>query len=379
MLRGAHAQEVEGQIEKIKAEVEASDGRLQGIITQRTERESALTRLQKEMSKIRAEQAALNRRLEEGRVKKGEVDRELDRLSREMNRLRTIAASRVRALYMYRSRALADHVIGASSSGELLKNVYLLGKVSAHDRAVLEEIRVVVAENETALKKLAAINAEQLKVKGELAKKGAALRAKVEEQQRLIAEIEAEQVKAEEELAGLRAQALRLETVLISLIDGDEEDARGSKQAASPATSGAALAPFSGPGLDPPRGRLRPPVKGALLVSFGRTKMARFEDYVMSKGQEYRAAPGTAVKAVGDGRVLHVGPMPGYGTIVIIDHGSRSYSLYGKMTEIRVQKGAELDGGDEIGVVGPAEGEGGNLYFEIRKNGTPVDPKPYLR
>jgi septal ring factor EnvC (AmiA/AmiB activator) len=71
--------------------------------------------------------------------------------------------------------------------------------------------------------------------------------------------------------------------------------------------------------------------------------------------------------------------MPGYGTIVIIDHGARSYSLYGKMGEISAQRGQDVRAGEVLGRLSSTEGMGGNLYFEIRKNGTPVDPGPYFR
>jgi lipoprotein NlpD len=83
--------------------------------------------------------------------------------------------------------------------------------------------------------------------------------------------------------------------------------------------------------------------------------------------------------AVGAGRVLHLGPMPGYGTIVIVDHGARSYSLYGKMGEILVERGSDVTQGDTLGRLNGADKEASNFYFEIRKNGTPVDPAPYLR
>lgn len=374
----ANANDVGEQLEGIKAEVEAGSARLEGLVAQRVEREAALRVLRKEMQKLRAEESALNEQLEAGRRKREELDREIGKLGQAMTRLRTVAIERVRALYMYRHRAFADHIIGASTSGDLLKNSYLLGKVAAHDRELLTEMRDLVAANEVVQKELVAVNAEQLRVKGDLGKRSTALRLKVVEEERLVSRIEGEEIELEGALTAMRAQALRLETVMVSLLEGGREDARGAVPAKSIAVNSVPVKPFPGPGLDPFKGRLPRPIGGRAVVPFGRTKRARFEDYVFSKGQEYRGEPGTSVSAIAAGRVLHRGPMPGYGTILILDHGKRSYSLYGKLDEITVERGDEVKAGGKLGIIGAPDGEGGNLYFEIRKNGTPVDPAPYF-
>lgn len=374
----ARADEVGEQLERIKAEVEAENSRLEALVAQRAEREAALKNLRKEVQKLRSEESALNRQLEAGRIKREELDRETGRLGREMGRLRTVAVERVRALYVYRNRAVADHIIGASTSGELLKNAYLLGKVTSHDRELLVEMRGLVSANEKVQKQLEKVNAEQLRLKGDLGKRTSALRVKVVEEERLVGEIEAEEAKVEEALTTMRAQALRLETVLVSLLAGEGEDARGAVQRKSLVGNTGNIEPYSGPGLDRLKGRLPRPVEGKIVVPYGRTKRARFEDYVFSKGQEYRGVPGASVAAVAAGRVLHRGPMPGYGTILILDHGDRSYSLYGKLGEITVERGEDVEAGGQLGTLTAPKGEEGNLYFEIRKNGAPVDPGPYF-
>ena len=374
------AHEGAAQLERINAEVESANARLAELVEQRLTREKALKTLRVEVSKLRKEEAELNRQVEAGLLKKAELDKEMGRLGREMERLRVVAVQRVRALYVYRNRAVADHIIGAATSGELLKNAYLLAKVSAYDRELLAEMRQLVTANESVQRQLVKVNGEQLRLKQELNKRATRLKGKVAEEERLMAAIEREKVDVEGALAALRAQALRLEAVLVSLIEGEVvSDARGSVPAGSVAVGGTPVEPFEGSGLDSRRGKLARPVKGEVVTPFGRTKRAQFEDYVFSKGQEYRGDPGAPVTAVGSGRVLHLGPMPGYGTIVIIDHGARSYSLYGKMGEISAQRGQDVSAGEVLGRLPSSDGMGGNLYFEIRKNGTPVDPGPYFR
>jgi septal ring factor EnvC (AmiA/AmiB activator) len=124
--------------------------------------------------------------------------------------------------------------------------------------------------------------------------------------------------------------------------------------------------------------RVSYPVKGQLLRSFGKAKVTDFSDIIFSKGMEFKTAESSQVKAVLGGRVAFSGSMPGYDTVVIIDHGSRSYSLYGRLGKAFVAKGDLVKRGGSLGVTSAPDTKGRNFYFETRKNGNPVDPSAVL-
>ena len=72
-------------------------------------------------------------------------------------------------------------------------------------------------------------------------------------------------------------------------------------------------------------------------------------------------------------------PFAGFGTLVILDHGGNSYSLYGYLAGLRVQQGQRVEAGQELGRVGiPPVGRPA-LYFEVRVDGRPVDPVQWLQ
>jgi septal ring factor EnvC (AmiA/AmiB activator) len=375
---GANGLETEAQLAQIKLEVETHSERLGELDRQKGEREASLKKLRQELAALRREEKTLGERLEAVRLERDEVDHEIGRLGEEMIRLEELAGRRMRALYMFRTPALIDHVLGAENSSDLLRNAFFLGKVTAFDRALLTEMRGIVVAREAAREKLRLVTAEQEQVRGELTKRTGSLKIKLKEQERLVSAMAAEAAAVDELLTGLRAQALRLETVLVSLIEGHVETVPGrGRPVVAPAVS---MEPFAGPGLEVLRGRLPTPVEGRLAVPFGRRQINRFEDYVLTKGQEFAAPVGSVVRVVAAGRVVHAGPMPGFGTIVVVDHGARSYSLYGRMVDIAVGRGQDVEAGGELGRTGELlnEGRGGNLYFEIRKGGAAVDPGPYL-
>jgi septal ring factor EnvC (AmiA/AmiB activator) len=69
----------------------------------------------------------------------------------------------------------------------------------------------------------------------------------------------------------------------------------------------------------------------------------------------------------------------GFGNLVIIDHGSNYYSLYGYLGAVGVQRGAHVDTGTGLGRVGTPPAGPPALYFELRVDGRSVDPVQWLR
>ncbi len=92
------------------------------------------------------------------------------------------------------------------------------------------------------------------------------------------------------------------------------------------------------------------------------------------KGIDIGAAPGTAVHAASGGKVVYSGSgLLGYGPLIIIKHDERYLSAYGNNGRMLVGEGAWVGAGDVIAEVG-TEAAGSRLHFEIRRNGTPIDP-----
>jgi murein hydrolase activator len=128
------------------------------------------------------------------------------------------------------------------------------------------------------------------------------------------------------------------------------------------------------------RGALSWPVRGEVVEEFGRQRSRRFATFTINNGLSIAAEPGTEIRAIFDGTVLYSQWFKGYGTLVILDHGERVFSLYGNTRSARVAQGDRVMAGEVVGLVAEAEeGSGGLLYFEIREDNQPVDPRVWLR
>ena len=154
--------------------------------------------------------------------------------------------------------------------------------------------------------------------------------------------------------------------------------ARAAKAAGNKATAGTSTPlrrnTTTGPALQV--GGLSWPVSGSLLARYG----GAMPDGRTSQGVLIAAPAGTTVKAVADGRVVFADWMNGYGLILIIDHGTGYMSLYAHNDALLKDAGDAVKRGDGLASVGNSGGQGRTaLYFELRRNGQPVNPDAWLK
>ncbi len=118
------------------------------------------------------------------------------------------------------------------------------------------------------------------------------------------------------------------------------------------------------------------PLSGTLLAGYG----GRMPDGRSSNGVLIGAATGTQVRAVADGTVVFAEWMTGYGMILIVDHGNGAMSLYAHCEALLKSAGDVVRRGDAVATVGNSGGQGQPaLYFELRRNGQPVNPAGFLQ
>jgi septal ring factor EnvC (AmiA/AmiB activator) len=130
--------------------------------------------------------------------------------------------------------------------------------------------------------------------------------------------------------------------------------------------------------LAPFRGTLEWPAAGRLAVRFAQPS-GRPGDTTVRNGIEIAAPEGAPVQAVHSGIVSYAEPFTGFGNLVILDHGSNTFSLYGYLASIEVIRGTPVEAGAAIGRVGSAPAGAPALYFEVRVDGRSVDPVQWLR
>ncbi|MEL7023643.1 MAG: peptidoglycan DD-metalloendopeptidase family protein [Pseudomonadota bacterium] len=120
--------------------------------------------------------------------------------------------------------------------------------------------------------------------------------------------------------------------------------------------------------------RWRWPTEGRLVSSFDLSKKVKQTGILISgqRGQPIFAAAGGEVVYAGSG-------LKGYGKLVIIQHTPNYLSAYGHNAALLVNEGDQVGSGQKIATMGETAAQKPRLHFEIRKDGQPVDPMPFLR
>jgi len=121
------------------------------------------------------------------------------------------------------------------------------------------------------------------------------------------------------------------------------------------------------------------PVPGAITSGFGMRYHPILGYARLHAGVDFRGSYGQEIKAGASGRVIFAGDRGGYGNTIIIDHGGGMTTLYAHQSSLAAGYNDQVDAGEIIGYVGSTGlSTGPHLHFEVRINGTPVDPAEYI-
>lgn len=364
------------------ADKAADKKELQRIKREMREKKEELKRADRKEHSILSELETIDRKIQAGSVELAdqqqrlrgsetalrEVEERNAAINQELVALKQRYSRRLRALYKMSRGGYAAALLSPDGPGQTLKRTRYLGMIAGRDQAVMREYG-------SALTRLAALQAELAEKKNELLARQRAVEAKK-------AELEGRRRKKAVILAGVRQekglyeQSLReLEEAsagLWAMIKKAEQEKRASK----------AIVPASRQGhetADRDRPRLPWPIEGNVLTRFGMQRHPQFGTMVYRRGIEIQTHERGPVRAVRDGRVAYADWYKGYGKLMILDHGSGFYTLYGNLSRLDLNKGDLVVKGQILGMVGETDGRNGlKLYFEIRRNGEAQDPLAWL-
>jgi murein DD-endopeptidase MepM/ murein hydrolase activator NlpD len=235
-------------------------------------------------------------------------------------------------------------------------------EVRARNRAVrrVEEIRLAIAAS---VVRLEAQREQQAQIRNQLAALG-------QERENLVAVAARERSSVAGDVERLDEISAQEEAQLEQLLreqqaEVERERAAGRAAIVTPPGAGGMQWPLSGPITSPFGYRLNP-------FGGGNTEF--------HPGIDIAVPVGTTVAAAAAGRVIIAGWVSGYGTYVAIDHGDGISTGYGHLSQIFVAVGQDVQRGQAIGASGnTGRSTGPHLIFEVRRNGSPVDPNPFLR
>jgi septal ring factor EnvC (AmiA/AmiB activator) len=347
-------------LDTVREEIREVEARLSKQTTERDAELKNLRRAELAAAGANAELARVRGELREQRARRDTLARESTAARQRLARERDALAGQVRLSYMTGQEELVKLLLSQESPATLGR---MLVYYDYFNRA--RTARIAAASRELAV--LADLAAESVSLEGELEELVQKQAREAEAQERARAErraalehLEASMAAAGGRIESLRVEEERLSELVLELAALLEDLPRGAEE------------PFVAQ-----RGNLPWPVDGKVAQSFGQT---RDGGPLRWNGVLLAAATGTAVQAVYHGRVAFADWLPGLGLLIIVDHGGGYMSLYGHNEAILKESGEWVSPGDEIAQVGDSGGQAKpGLYFEIRHNGAPQDPRQWMR
>ena len=351
----AELKAVRTQIDKVRAEMERDAGRRDKLAREIEESEKSVGSARGALEKLRKERAAHTAR-------RAELAAERQREEAGLAADRGALAGQIRAAHMIGKREPIKLLLNQrdpAETGRVLVYYQYFGKARASQIAAIDahlaEIDALDAELAAEEQRLLELEEQQ---RGEVTR----LQTARERRGKALVSLDAESKNRARELQRLKDQQGGLEKLVRELRRALERIDK------FPTDSKDAFAKL--------RGKLAWPVAGKLIASYGQTRAGGMKwDGVLLAG-----AQGTPVRAVYHGRVVYADWLSGLGLLTIIDHGDGYLSLYGHNERLYKEVGERVTAGDTIATLGDSGGRPRpELYFEIRKAGKPVDPRPWFK
>lgn len=284
------------------------------------------------------------------------LEKELQQENESLSVSKEVLEQRLVAIYQQGDIQFLEVILDSTSFTDFLTRWDLLSRLTKNNKELIKEAEdkiKAIEEKQAAIEKkkqtLAALKEDQNEQKRELAIASS-------RQQQIYSSIKSERAQIEQALNELEEQSRLIAAQIRKMTQG---------------TSGQSLG--TGTFIWPAPGYSR------ITSPYGMRVHPILKKKKLHTGMDIGAPKGANIVAADSGTVIQVGWNGGYGNTVMINHGNNIVTLYAHASATLVSVGQTVEQGQTIAKVGSTGwATGPHLHFEVRKNGDPVNPVPYL-
>ncbi len=310
------------------------------------------------LKEIQTEQSKINAQIKQTEVEIAAAQAKLVLRQKVLNQ-------RVRSIYIHGQLSYLEVIMGSKSFSDFANRLELLKRIIQSDYNLILDIEAQKAQIEAKKAELEKDKARLDVLAQDAAKEQAKIQKKKQEEQAVLNEAKNNKEAAAQMEKDLIAESQRVQALISERLRQREaqQSAGGDDTPSYTQGSGVLSWPCNGP-ITSPFGYRVHPIFGTTIYHSG-----------IDIGVDY----GTPIHAADAGTVIYAGWISGYGNAVIIDHGNGMQTLYGHNQSLAVSEGQSVSKGTVIAYAGSTgNSTGPHCHFEVRVNGSPVDPMGYL-
>ncbi len=361
---GAIAQQSEAEA---RTQLEAVRKQIKDLQTNRKRDGAKLSKAERELKasevaeqKARSALSKVRNELKQTEQKRDELLSEQRRQQQELEKIQSDLALQIRLAYTEGQEQRLKLILSQEDPQALGRRLVWYEYIARQRADLLAEVENQLRLLEETAKALEAETKRLVGLQAEREEALAEVQSARKERTAAVARLQQDVSTQEQRLAQLTKQAKELDSLVTQLAS------------ILPEMPSLPSGPFA-----QQKAKLSWPVKGKVLKSYGQQ---RGKGQMRWNGMLIGAPAGNNVRAFFHGRVVYADWLQGMGLLIIVEHGDGYLSLYGHNQELLHGVGSWVQPGEVIARVGDSGGQAeSGVYFELRKDGKPINPRPWLK
>lgn len=346
---------------RLRAEIARVERELDRQMGMRDDRMSELRAIEESLAETRTRLASLAEAIRAQSERRDGIEADREAAAGRLGDEQEALSDQVRFNYFSGRQGAVRLLLSQESPAELGRMLVYYDYLSQHRNERIAAVNVELHELERLALESEAVAIELRRLRADELAQQERLQRERRVRADLVGELNAGIASSEQRIEKMRAEEAHLNDVIARLAElletfGDSGDAAFSEQP----------------------GNLAWPVDGEIVARFGdaRDNAGR----VRWDGVLIEADAGSQVRAFYHGRVMHAQWTPGLGLLTILEHGDGYMTIYGHNSVLYKEVGDWVAPGESIAEVGDTGGQqGAALYFEVRRDGDPVNPADWVR